>query len=89
MWMMPPCARVFAAAASHIMPGPFRGYSKLSIKVLITSPSCALVPSLAPFGVIEFLSAFDIALHRSSPLMRCAAQSAEMSSQLMPHTFSV
>ena len=32
---------------------------------------------------------FDIALHKSRPLMRCAAQSAEISSQLMPHTFSV
>ena len=34
-------------------------------------------------------SALRIAAPRSSPLMRCAAQSAEMSSQDIPQTFSV
>ena len=29
------------------------------------------------------------AVRRLRPLMRCAAQSEEISSQLMPHTFSV
>src|SRR5438034_1381645 len=85
MWILPPAALILAAAASHIMPGPLRGYWNDSISVLICCPPF--------FGADErgreLRSAFDIALHRSRPLMRCAAQSAEISSQLMPHTFSV
>jgi hypothetical protein len=42
-------------------------------------------------GCFFFLgkSAARIALDRESPLIRWAAQSAEISRQLMPHTFSV
>ena len=35
------------------------------------------------------LSAESTAVLSESPLIRCAAQSAEISRQLMPHTFSV
>ena len=44
---------------------------------------------LARCGSSAFFSAFITATPRSSPLMRCAAQSAEISSHDMPHTFSV
>ena len=85
MRMAPPCARILSRAASHIMPGPRRGYSKLSISVFTTgSPAFGLRA-----GSSAFLSAFITATPRSSPLMRCAAQSAEISSHDMPHTFSV
>ena len=86
MWMLPPRAATFAAAASHIIPGPLRGYRKLSIKVLITAPS---PEGLLAGMLMERRRASAMALQRSRPLMRCAAHSAEISSQDIPHTFSV
>src|SRR5262245_26128763 len=86
MCKRPPRAFTCAAAASHIMPGPLRGYWKESISVLICCWPSFL--GMAPRGS-ELRRALDMALHRSRPLIRCAAQSAEISSQLMPHTFSV
>src|SRR3990170_2532880 len=84
MWIFPPPSSTRRAAASHIMPGPLRGYSNDSISVLIWGPLAG-----PRAGAIELRSALDMALHRSRHLMRCAAQSAEISSQLIPHTFSV
>src|SRR3982075_733581 len=72
----------FSAHASHIMPGPLRGYRKELINVLIT-----LVRS--PFEERCGKSAFLIALPSERPRIRCAAQSAEISLQLIPQTFSV
>ena len=84
MWTRPPRCLILAAAALPHLPGPRRGYWKLSIRVLISSP-----PFSGWSGAAARRSAFDMALHRSRPLIRCAAQSAEISSQVMPHTFSV
>ena len=82
---LPPRFWILREAASHIMPGPLRGYWKLSISVLTTGP-----PAFgARLGSSAFFSASITATPRSSPLMRCAAQSAEISSHDMPHTFSV
>jgi hypothetical protein len=53
---------------------------------LTTAPSAA---AAGRFVLMARVSAFLIATPRSSPLMRCAAQSAEISSQDMPQTFSV
>src|SRR5204862_2074120 len=77
----PPSAFVFSAQVSHIMPGPRRGYLKQLIKVLITLE--------LSFGCRLGKSAFLIALPNDNPLIRCAAQSAEISRQLIPQTFSV
>src|SRR5438874_11569273 len=74
-------ALAFSAHVSHIIPGPRRGYLKELIKVLIT-----LELSL---GRRCGKSAFLIALPNDKPLIRCAAQSAEISRQLIPQTFSV
>jgi hypothetical protein len=63
------------------MPGPLRGYLKQLISVLMTL--------LESFGCFFGRSAFLIALPNDKPLIRCAAQSAEISLQLIPHTFSV
>src|SRR5207249_11123431 len=78
---LPPSAFIFSAHASHIMPGPRRGYRNELISVLMT----LLRSPLYRCGT----SAFLIALPRESPLIRCAAQSAEISLQLMPQTFAV
>src|SRR5260370_15389662 len=80
--ILPPIAFTFSAHASHIMPGPLRGYRNELIKVLMT-----LVRS--PFEERCGKSAFLIALPSDRPRIRCAAQSAEISLQLIPHTFSV
>ena len=69
-WTAPPCSRIRSRAASHIWPGPSRGYWKLSIRVLITSP-LALRPA-AEEGVRRPRRT------RLRPLIRCAAQSAEI-----------
>ncbi len=66
---------------SHIMPGPRRGYSNESISVLMTLP---LSPPLR-CGISAFLTAVS----SDSPLIRCAAHSAESSLQGIPQTFSV
>jgi hypothetical protein len=63
-----------------------RGYWKLSISVLTTGLPASRV---ARFGFSARDSALITATPRLRPLMRCAAQSAEISSQDMPHTFSV
>src|SRR6478672_10774716 len=68
IWIVPPCSWVLKAAASHIIPGPLRGYSKLSIRVLITLPPSAL-PRVE---LLERRNELAIALQRSRPLMRCA-----------------
>ena len=81
MRISPPCACVRCAAASHIMPGPFRGYRNEPINVLICLERS--------FGSRFGSSAFQMALESDSPLIRCAAQSAEISLQLIPQTFSV
>src|SRR3954447_12352866 len=81
MKMLPPSAVVLRAHSSHIMPGPLRGYLKQLIKVLITW--------FGSFGCFFGRSAFLIALPNERPLMRCAAQSAEISLHGMPQTFSV
>src|SRR5438067_11892921 len=81
MWMAPPIASVFSAQVSHIIPGPRRGYLKELIKVLITLE--------LSFGRRCGKSAFLIALPNDKPLIRWAAQSAEISRQLIPQTFSV
>src|SRR5262249_991525 len=62
---------------SHIMPGPLRGYWKLSISVLTTGPLGLRAAEADPSAR---LTALMTATPRSSPLMRCAAQSAEISS---------
>src|ERR1700721_1142979 len=80
MCRSPPIAWTLAAHASHIMPGPLRGWRNESSSVLMISPL---------FFGFGFHSAFRIAVDSDRPLMRWAAQSAEMSLQLMPHTFSV
>src|SRR6476646_2080065 len=81
MWMAPPIALVFPAQVSHIIPGPRRGYLKELIRVLITLE--------LSFGPRCGKRAFLMALPRDKPLIRCAAQSAEISRQLIPQTFSV
>src|SRR4030095_753550 len=81
IWMTPPKALVFSAHVSHIIPGPRRGYLKELIRVLMTFE--------LSLGRRCGKSAFLIALPRERPLMRCAAQSAEISRQLIPQTFSV
>src|SRR4029077_1120279 len=77
----PPSALVFSAHVSHIIPGPRRGYLKELINVLITFE--------LSFGRRCGKSALRIALPNDNPLIRCAAQSAEISRQLIPQTFSV
>src|SRR5205823_8564433 len=77
----PPSTLVFSAHVSHIIPGPRRGYLKQLISVLITFE--------LSFGRRCGKSAFRIALPNDNPLIRCAAQSAEISRQLIPQTFSV
>ena len=79
--MRPPIAFIFLAAASHIIPGPFRGYRNDSISVLMTSPDRGRRLMWS-----DPSSAFLIAALRSSPLIRCAAQSAEISSQVQAAT---
>jgi hypothetical protein len=87
MEILPPWDLIFCPAVSHIMPGPRRGYSKLSISDL------TFVGFLLDFhpipAAMEFRMLFATASHRFKPLMRWAAQSAEISSQDMPQTFSV
>ena len=68
--MRPPCALILRAAASHIMPGPLRGYWKLSIRrldgigvgfglagALTAAPQRALEPVDDGRGQIEALDA--------------------------------
>ena len=66
--------------ASHIMPGPSRGYSNSSMSVLICFAA----------GLAEPLEehARDRREERE-PLIRCAAHCAPMRLQGMPQTFSV
>ena len=66
--------------ASHIIPGPFLGYLNESMSVLIT---------LSLPVALGLKTAFQIALLKDKPLIRCAAQSAEISLQGIPQTFSV
>ena len=75
-------ALLFSAQASHIIPGPCLGYLNESMSVLITL-------SLSVAFLLGLKSALKMALLKESPLIRCAAQSALISLQGIPHTFSV
>ena len=81
MRTVPPISRTRRAQASQSMPGPFLGYRNDSIRVLIIA-DLSLRTRLGQM-------ALRIASRRESPLIRWAAQSAEISLQLIPHTFSV
>src|SRR5918997_653298 len=59
MWILPPSCFVFSAHASHIMPGPLRGYLKELIRVLMTL--------FLSFGCFCGSSAFLIALPSEKP----------------------
>ncbi len=72
-----PWARTFSVQRSHIIPGPNFGYSNSSMRLAIS------------FWFRLGRTAFMTALNSDRFLMRCAAQSAGISSAGMPHTFSV
>src|ERR1051326_2653029 len=77
----PPSAFIFPAHPLPHHARPKRWKGKRMDKLLMT----LLRSPLYRWG----MSAFLIALPSESPLIRCAAQSAEISLQLIPHTFSV
>ena len=64
--------------------GPGADSGRIRSGVLADGAAWRALPSRASGA-----SPSTIAAPRLRPLMRCAAQSAEISSQLMPHTFSV
>src|ERR1035437_1960488 len=83
----PPSLRTFSAHASHIIPGPCRGDRNVSIRVFTTCLRSLDWESDLGFRLAK--SACLMVEPSDSPLILCAAQSAEISWQLFPHTFSV
>src|SRR5579884_2343069 len=72
-----PSVSTFSRHTSHIIPGPYFGYSNSSIREVIA------------FWLWRGSTAFHTALARERFLIRWAAQSAWISVAGTPHTFSV
>ena len=84
-----------AAALAHVTGGRVPHHAGALARIVegldqrLDDRAVAARRALLAFGTMERRSALAMALIRSRPLMRCAAQSAEISSHDMPHTFSV
>ena len=76
----PPAATTRSRVSSHIIPGPRRGYRNESIRVLMAWPFARRRGGS---------TAVSTAVGNDRPLMRWLAQSAEISPQGIPQTFSV
>ena len=72
-----PCSVTSSWHRSHIIPGPYRGYSNSSMRLVMS------------FWLRRGINEFRIALKRDRFLIRWAAQSAWSSSAGIPQTFSV
>ena len=79
----PPISTTWSAQCSHIIPGPYFGYSNSSIKLVTCFERSRRFPAT------DERTGSQTASHRDMPLMRWAPQSAESSEAGTPHTFSL
>ncbi len=83
MRIVPPMSTTWSAHRSHIIPGPYFGYSNSSMRLVTCFDLSRRLPAT------EDRMGSHTALHRDMPLIRCAPQSAEISEAGTAHTFSL